>query len=52
VNYHLEHHLIMTVPHYHLRRMHRLLRERGGLDQALVSVGYPTILKAASAKAS
>jgi fatty acid desaturase len=52
VNYHLEHHLIMTVPHYHLRRMHRLLRERGVLDHALVSVGYPAILKAAAAKAS
>ncbi len=52
VNYHLEHHLIMTVPHYHLRRMHRLLRESGVLDQALVSVGYPAILKAAAARAS
>ena len=23
VNYHLEHHLLMTVPHYNLPRMHR-----------------------------
>ena len=26
VNYHLEHHLLPTVPHYNLGRMHRLLR--------------------------
>ena len=36
VNYHLEHHLIMTVPHYKLPRFHRLLRERGVLDRACV----------------
>lgn len=39
VNYHLEHHLLMTVPHYHLPRMHEQLRERGLLKNALVSDG-------------
>lgn len=50
VNYHLEHHLLMTVPHYNLPRMHRLLRERGVLDRACVEPrGYWPILRAASA---
>ena len=31
VNYHLEHHLLMTVPHHKLPHMHRMLRERGAL---------------------
>ena len=47
VNYHLEHHLLMTVPHYNLPRMHRLLRDRGVLDQALVAHGYAGVLRAA-----
>ncbi len=50
VNYHLEHHLLMTVPHYHLPRMHRLLRERGALDGALVTRGYGTVLRQAASK--
>ena len=49
VNYHLEHHLLMNVPHYHLPRMHRLLEQRGALADALVNRGYPGVfLKAAS----
>jgi fatty acid desaturase len=52
VNYHLEHHLLITVPHYNLPRMHRLLRERGALDGALVARGYPGILRAASSRAA
>jgi fatty acid desaturase len=50
VNFHLEHHLMMTVPHYHLPRMHRLLAERGVLDGALVARGYPGVLRAAASK--
>jgi hypothetical protein len=30
----------MTVPHYQLRRMHRLLRARGVLADACVTRGY------------
>jgi fatty acid desaturase len=51
VNYHLEHHLLMTVPHYQLPRMHALLKERGLLDRACVeSAGYGAILRRAASK--
>ena len=50
VNYHLEHHLLMTVPHYNLPRMHRLLRERGVLERACVDRGYRTILQRAASR--
>jgi fatty acid desaturase len=36
VNFHLEHHLYPAVPHYHLPRLHRLLRDKGALDTAEV----------------
>jgi fatty acid desaturase len=49
VNYHLEHHLVMTVPHYNLPRMHRLLRQRGVLKDACVTTGYLRVLQLASA---
>lgn len=52
VNYHLEHHLLMTVPHYNLPRMHKMLRERGVLDDALVSHGYYSVLAQAASKAA
>jgi fatty acid desaturase len=53
LNYHLEHHLLMTVPHYNLPRMHRLLAERGALDGACVERSYVDILaRAASASAA
>jgi fatty acid desaturase len=48
VNYHLEHHLLMTVPHYHLPRMHALLRERG--IEGCVERGYARVLARASAR--
>lgn len=50
VNYHLEHHLLMTVPHYNLPRMHRLLRERGVLREACVDHGYWTVLRRAASR--
>jgi fatty acid desaturase len=50
VNYHLEHHLLMTVPHYALPRMHRLLRERGVLGAACVEQSYFAILRRAASK--
>ena len=52
VNYHLEHHLIMTVPHYNLPRMHRLLRDRRVLQDACVAPGYFSVLKLAASKAA
>lgn len=36
VNYHLEHHLYPAVPHYHLPRLHALLRDKGALQGAEV----------------
>jgi fatty acid desaturase len=50
VNYHLEHHLLMTVPHYRLPRMHALLRERGVLERACVERGYWGVLLRAASK--
>ena len=50
VNYHLEHHLLMTVPLYNLPRLHRLLEERGLLDGALVTRGYRAVLERAASK--
>jgi fatty acid desaturase len=51
VNYHLEHHLLMTVPHSNLPKLHRMLAERGLLDGALVTKGYAAVLRRAASKA-
>jgi fatty acid desaturase len=45
VNYHLEHHLLMTVPHYRLPRMHRLIKARGIFESACLAPGYLNVLK-------
>ncbi len=45
VNYHLEHHLLMTVPHYRLPRMQQLLREKGVYEHAHWADGYWQVLK-------
>jgi fatty acid desaturase len=50
VNYHLEHHLLMTVPHYKLPRLHRLLRDRELLTDANVMQGYGNLLRLASSR--
>lgn len=52
VNFHLEHHLMMTVPAPNLRRFHRLLRERGVLDRSPIADGYAEVLRLATAKPS
>ena len=44
----LEHHLMMTVPHHNLPRMHRLLCERGALDGANVVRNYAEVLRLAT----
>ena len=36
VNYHIEHHLYASVPHYHLPALHREMRARGLLESAEV----------------
>jgi fatty acid desaturase len=48
LNYHLEHHLLMTVPHYNLPRLHALLAARGVLADACVERSYWRILRRAA----
>jgi len=50
VNYHLEHHLLMTVPHYNLPRLHEMLRDRGALDGAWIARGYLGVLREAASR--
>ena len=52
VNFHLEHHLLMRVPHYNLPRMHARLREEGMLEGALVSRGYLSVLRQAASRSA
>jgi fatty acid desaturase len=49
VNYHLEHHMLVAVPHYQLPRMHRLLRARGAFEGRPVSLAasYGEVLRSA-----
>jgi fatty acid desaturase len=47
VQYHLEHHLLMTVPHYSLPKFHEMLRERGLLEDACVADNYAQVLRVA-----
>src|SRR5882672_1017368 len=44
VNYHIEHHLYASVPHYNLPALHREMARRGVLDGAEV-VSFPLTLK-------
>lgn len=48
VNYHLEHHLLPTVPHYRLKALHARLRERGAYAHAAHATGYTQVLALAS----
>ncbi|MEE4382776.1 MAG: fatty acid desaturase family protein [Pseudomonadales bacterium] len=48
VNWHLEHHCLASVPIYHLRRMHRLLAERGYYDDVEFPTGYVDLLRRVS----
>jgi len=45
VNYHMEHHLMASVPFYRLPRMHAMLRERQAVP---VAPGYAEVLRIAS----
>ena len=47
VQYHLEHHLLMTVPHYNLPKFHEMLRDRGVLEDACVAENYAQVLRRA-----
>ena len=50
VNYHMEHHLLITVPHYKLRRMHELLRSRGLIGEGCIAHSYAEILRNAASR--
>ena len=45
VNYHAEHHALMSVPPYNFPKMHRLLKSRGFYEIAPLEKGYWKILK-------
>jgi len=45
VQYHLEHHLLMTVPHYNLPKFHEMLRQRGLLADACIADNYAQVLR-------
>lgn len=48
VNYHLEHHLLASIPPYNLSRLHRILCERGFYDETdCISRGYVDVLRRA-----
>jgi fatty acid desaturase len=50
VNFHLEHHLLMTVPHHNLPRLHRLLRARAAVDEACITPGYLEVIRLATSR--
>ncbi|WP_084421069.1 fatty acid desaturase family protein [Henriciella litoralis] len=48
VNYHLEHHLLASIPPYNLSKLHRLLSERGFYAETdCISYGYGDVLRRA-----
>jgi fatty acid desaturase len=47
VQYHLEHHLLMTVPHYNLPKFHEMLRDRDLLEDACIADNYVQVLRVA-----
>lgn len=52
VSYHLEHHLLMTVPFFRLPRLHALLAGRGALTRAPIATSYVEVLRLASGGAA
>lgn len=49
VNYHLEHHLVVSSPCYNLKRVHQLLLSKGYGDKMEIQPNYPTMLRHALA---
>ena len=45
VGFHLEHHLVMTVPQHKLGRFHQMLEERGLLQEACIERGYGRVFR-------
>lgn len=46
INYHLEHHMLASVPIYRLKELHKLLRDKGYYDEVEFQQGYVNLLKA------
>ena len=51
VNYHLEHHMLASVPIYNLPKMHRMLRDKGFYDEVDFPRGYSALLRDVTAAA-
>ena len=51
VNYHLEHHMLASVPIYNLPTMHRLLHDKGCYDRVHFPRGYLALLREVTAPA-
>ncbi len=49
VNYHLEHHMLPSVPVYNLPKMHRILRRKGFYDDVAFPRGYGALLRQVTA---
>lgn len=45
VNYHLEHHLLATVPPHNLPRFHALLQQHGALSSSKIARGYGEVIE-------
>ncbi|MCB0393279.1 MAG: fatty acid desaturase family protein, partial [Bdellovibrionales bacterium] len=48
VNYHLEHHILMNVPYFRLKKLHRLLIACPEYTKAYIAVSYLDVLKIAT----
>ncbi|MFT5014571.1 MAG: fatty acid desaturase, partial [Dinoroseobacter sp.] len=45
VNYHLEHHMLASVPIYRLQTLHRILMNKGYYDGVIFQRGYFNLLR-------
>lgn len=45
VNYHVEHHMLMSVPFYNLPKLHALLKQRGFYNEGVMEKNYWDVLK-------
>ena len=45
VNYHLEHHILSSVPCYRLKEFHEFLRAKGVLSEANICHGYGEVMR-------
>jgi fatty acid desaturase len=45
VNFHVEHHMLMSIPPYHLPKMHELIKAKGYYEKGVLEKNYWNILK-------